>query len=410
DSMASDLIGEQLLFPLINSTAQIDRFRPRGLKAALTAVYQVWNLLDRYNLASLHSSSVPWVFGYTREVQLEALIRAVQQPGVKTYCEVGFNGGHSSVAVLVAAPDVKVRAFDNAAYGRHTKHNEAQIRLWFPERFILFDGDSKFTLPQFVQRVREGSEPKCDVLLVDGSHEEHAARRDLHHMSEVASCGAPVFMDDLGMGPGKAVLSMVQGGTFRMNKWLIYDSRPHPPVSARAEAMKRNATYIQDPLRKLNPCLRYYAHKKAIGKECSEEWDEKKCRLCLPVFEWGIGEFPRSGSAAEAASDGSDSVEAEVTARNLTNTVEDEDESEAGMLPPVHAAGKQERRPTCSKQCSRWPTNWTHHDRAVGYAGGATAQIFDKPPDLESREKARRQKDAVQTLRCHVLGKCGSSN
>ena len=34
---------------------------------------------------------------------VEALVEAVRSPNVRTYCEIGFNGGHSAMLWLVAA-------------------------------------------------------------------------------------------------------------------------------------------------------------------------------------------------------------------------------------------------------------------------------------------------------------------
>lgn len=61
-----------------------------------------------------------------------------------------------------------------ASSERGTRQNAAQVQLWFPGRFKMNDGDSKDTLPTFTQRVRAGAEPPCDVILVDGSHQELA--------------------------------------------------------------------------------------------------------------------------------------------------------------------------------------------------------------------------------------------
>ena len=53
----------------------------------------MWNVLDRMNFATLRNHSLPWIYGYLRPVQLEALLQVVRSAGVSEYCEVGFNGG-----------------------------------------------------------------------------------------------------------------------------------------------------------------------------------------------------------------------------------------------------------------------------------------------------------------------------
>lgn len=96
-------------------------------------------------------------------VQVERLVRAVRRPGVKHYCEVGFNGGHSSAAVLASTASVSVRSFDFGLYGRHTARNAAWLREMHPGRFRYVQGDSALTLPFLSAAVRSGHEPPCDV-------------------------------------------------------------------------------------------------------------------------------------------------------------------------------------------------------------------------------------------------------
>ena len=52
-------------------------------------------------------------YGYMREVQLHAYSQLVwHRPRVRTYCEVGFNGGHGTVAMLLASPRLQVHSFE----------------------------------------------------------------------------------------------------------------------------------------------------------------------------------------------------------------------------------------------------------------------------------------------------------
>ena len=169
--------------------AQHDRFKPDNLHDGLVSVYTIWNVLDRLNHQSIHNFTAPWLYGYIRPVQLEALVAAVRAPGVRTYCEVGFNGGHSAAAVLYATPNVTVRSFDLGAYGKHTQQNSAFLRSVHPERFAFIDGDSGKTLPQLGQRVRAGLEPPCDVVFIDGSHRLAAVEWDIRNFRAAATCG-----------------------------------------------------------------------------------------------------------------------------------------------------------------------------------------------------------------------------
>ena len=200
--------------PIIDVGAQYDRFQPSNSHDALVAVYTVWNVLDRFVAKALHNRSVPWAYGYISPVQLEALIRAVRSVGVRTYCEVGFNGGHSAAAVLFSAPNVTVRSFDSGAYGAHTLQNSDFLRMLHPQRFEFVQGDSRTTLPLLAQRIRAGSEPSCDVIFIDGGHSRENVERDMENMAGAATCGAYVFLDDLELEPGDGLKAVVARGLF----------------------------------------------------------------------------------------------------------------------------------------------------------------------------------------------------
>ena len=50
------------------------------------------------------------------ELQLRRMIQLVRDPSVKTYCEIGVNGGHSAAAMLLANPELVVHGFDLMAW------------------------------------------------------------------------------------------------------------------------------------------------------------------------------------------------------------------------------------------------------------------------------------------------------
>lgn len=189
DTLTSALRASTPPAPLIDVNAQHDRFKPATLRDGLISVYTIWNVLDRLNYQTIHNWTLPWLYGYIRPVQLEALVAAVRAPGVRTYCEVGFNGGHSAAAVLYATSNVTVRSFDTGYYGKHTQQNSAFLRSVQPERFTFVDGDSSKTLPQLGQRVRAGMEPPCDVVFIDGSHKLAAVAADIRNFREAVTCG-----------------------------------------------------------------------------------------------------------------------------------------------------------------------------------------------------------------------------
>lgn len=86
--LASQFNENAAPLPLIDVVRQHDRFRPKDLHDGLVSAYTMWNVLDHLNHLTLHNFTPPWVYGYIRPVQLEALVTAVRSPGVRTYCEV----------------------------------------------------------------------------------------------------------------------------------------------------------------------------------------------------------------------------------------------------------------------------------------------------------------------------------
>jgi hypothetical protein len=60
----------------------------------------------------VYSPEYRYATGYLREHQLHSLIELVEAPHVRHYCEIGFNGGHSLTAVLLANPNITANVFD----------------------------------------------------------------------------------------------------------------------------------------------------------------------------------------------------------------------------------------------------------------------------------------------------------
>ena len=124
-SMPAALIDEGApLHPRLVQARQGEaRFVPGSVNESLSATYAIWNLLD----ATMHQISPEHNYqtGYVRELQLRRMVNLVRQPKVKTYCEIGFNGGHSAVAMLLANPHLHVHSFDLMGWG----YSNATARL-----------------------------------------------------------------------------------------------------------------------------------------------------------------------------------------------------------------------------------------------------------------------------------------
>ena len=116
-------------------------------------------------------------------------MKLAARPGVRTLCEVGFNGGHTAVNLLLADPAAGSRlfAFD---VGRHAavKLGAAFAEENFPGRFELVLGDSRATLPEFA---RKRPDVRCDFIHIDGDKTYEGVRSDLANLRPLAASGAP---------------------------------------------------------------------------------------------------------------------------------------------------------------------------------------------------------------------------
>lgn len=270
----------------------VDRYAPSTFSDAMAAVYTTWNVLDRMVLA--HNVSVsPWAFGMFLPIQVEKLVRAVRAPGVTNYCEVGFNGGHTAAAVLSSTAKVRVRSYDSAEYGQHTERNAAWLMQMHPQRFHFTKGDSSATLPLLSARVAAGVEPPCDVVLVDGSHDEKPTYNDLYYFRRATTPGGLVILDDLDTPSGLAVLRAYREGWITLPAWFIYHAHPTPAPMACVECPKAlpNVTVVHDPKRLLMPCMRWIV--RGCQKEvlASGSWNRKRCQRCDSGSAWGLGKF-----------------------------------------------------------------------------------------------------------------------
>ena len=126
-----------------------------------------------------YTSAFGTLYGYIRAVQLHAYTRLVwRNPRPLTYCEVGFNGGHGTTAMLMANPNLVAYSFDLGAHGYSDGAYEL-LSLYFGERFQPIRGDSTRALPEFASA---NASVKCDVILVDGDHRYKGALRDIVNM------------------------------------------------------------------------------------------------------------------------------------------------------------------------------------------------------------------------------------
>jgi len=220
----------------MGANAYHERFQPQTLSQYYAAVATMWNLLDRNIEVAARNcrdrARCPGTpFGYMRPAQLKHYSSFVWKKGAMTYCEIGFNGGHGTTAMLLANPKLRVHSFELGGY-TYTAPAEALVRLYFGERFKYHRGDSQKLVPAFARN----NSKLCDVLLVDGAHSYAGALKDIRNMHALAQPGAVLLVDDLDEGPGPALEAALASGLIEVIERFMF-----------------NESTVGDPV---NPCIR----------------------------------------------------------------------------------------------------------------------------------------------------------
>jgi len=183
---------------LVEAKLGAARFAPRSDSETMASIFTMWNVLDA--IMALAMPQYAWQTGYVRELQLRRMVQLARQSDARVYCEIGFNGGHSSAAMLLANPRLTVHAFDLMAW-HYSNATSALLRSTFGKRFRLHPGDSTVTLPAWAQL-----HPKsCDLTFVDGDHTLQGAMLDMLHMRDAMRDGAYAVADDINSDPGVAL-------------------------------------------------------------------------------------------------------------------------------------------------------------------------------------------------------------
>ena len=205
---------------LIEAKLGSARFIPKSSNETLTATYSMWNVLDA--MMAFAMPTYAWQTGYVRELQLRRMVELARAPGVSTYCEIGFNGGHSSAAMLLANPTLTVHAFDLMGWD-YSNVTAALLRTTFGRRFRMHRGDSRVTVPLWARTHFHA----CDLTFVDGDHTTAGAMIDMLNMYNATAEGAYVVADDINSEPGLALETLRALGHLRvMESYGPYDA-PH---------------------------------------------------------------------------------------------------------------------------------------------------------------------------------------
>ncbi len=111
--------------------------------------------------------------------------------GCLNILEIGFNGGHSA-SLFLKNKGCHVLSFDIGHHGYIEKAKKS-IDSKFPERHNLIIGDSRITVPRYVEK---NPNKKFDLIFIDGGHEYEVARADFVNCRKMANEKTILVMDD----------------------------------------------------------------------------------------------------------------------------------------------------------------------------------------------------------------------
>lgn len=128
-----------------------------------------------------------------------------------------MNGGHSVAAMLIANPTLEAVIFDLMAY-KYSSACWKHLVSTFGQRLELHRGLSQRTIPAYtkhVYAVGNGADRggrACDLMLVDGDHEDVGALDDLRRLRGLSTTATRIVIDDIQLGLALAVQHEQHGG------------------------------------------------------------------------------------------------------------------------------------------------------------------------------------------------------
>lgn len=145
-----------------------------------------------------------------------------RKPTVANVCEVGFGCGHSATIFLSSSAQSRVISFDLFPDGATEISKDSEMGI-FHEQLPIFQraglgfiaeafsgrheavpGNSSETIPAYVAAHPEF---KCDLIYIDGSHQEVATLSDIRNFRSLAHPDTLVLIDDLEFPAVEAAVS-----------------------------------------------------------------------------------------------------------------------------------------------------------------------------------------------------------
>ncbi|NEP83434.1 MAG: tetratricopeptide repeat protein [Okeania sp. SIO3B3] len=107
--------------------------------------------------------------------------------------EIGFNGGHSALIMLLSNPNAKIVAFDICRHKYVVPCFEYLLKN-FSSRIELVKGNSVKSLPKYIIKFPN---QKFNLLHIDGSHKAIIANTDFENCLKLSFYGSYIIWDDV---------------------------------------------------------------------------------------------------------------------------------------------------------------------------------------------------------------------
>lgn len=141
--------------------------------------------------------------GYIEQIpeQVNILKEIVNNNKIINILEIGFNAGHSACLFLENNKQCNVVSFDIGTHN-YTNIGKKYIDNTYPDRHKLIIGDSKITIPSYINAELKQINSKqfefktFDLIFIDGGHDYDTALADLLNCKILAHKDTIVIMDD----------------------------------------------------------------------------------------------------------------------------------------------------------------------------------------------------------------------
>lgn len=160
------------------------------------------------------------------------IVKYARMPNIKNILEIGFNHGHSTVALLSANKKVNVLSFD-LGLNNFISISKKFIDSTFPKRHKLISGDTTVTIPKYHLT---HSKHKFDLIIIDGNSEYKYIKDDIKNCKSMSHNKTIVIVNNIislknkqvftqkNTSPTKAFDNMIESNKIKLNKYHKYNN------------------------------------------------------------------------------------------------------------------------------------------------------------------------------------------